>query len=107
MQLTSFAWQAGAGSGADEPLRKLCGRVLAVLYERDSRRAFTRQTEWLIADKKLAQAFDKEVMDDASSERETRALNAMKTMPHVLPFERRVVSTSARSAERLVACLLF
>ena len=82
--------------------------MLAVLYERDSRRAFTRQTEWLIADKKLAQAFDKEVMDDASSERETRALNAMKTMPHVLPFERRVVSTSARSLLRsLIACLLF
>ena len=79
-----------------------------MLYERDSRRAFTRQTEWLIADKKLAQAFDKEVMDDAASERETRALNAMKTMPHVLPFERRVVSTSARSLLRgLIACLLF
>ena len=84
-QLGFLLFWSSAGTHG-ENLQKLCAQFLAVLYERDSRRSFTRPQEWLIADTKLAKAFEKEVMQETS-----RALQIMRHMPHVLPFDRRVL----------------
>ena len=64
-------WNTSAsGARGDEALRLLCTRLLAVLFERDSRQAFTASEDWFIADRRLAKEFDKEVMQETD-----RALN--------------------------------
>jgi hypothetical protein len=64
-------WNANAlGARSNEALRVLCTRLLAVLFERDSRQAFTLPEEWFIADRRLAKEFEKEVMQETD-----RALN--------------------------------
>jgi hypothetical protein len=44
-------WNASAAGKQDETLRSLCTRLLGVLFERDSRRAFTAPEDWFIADR--------------------------------------------------------
>eukprot|EP01043_Picozoa_sp_COSAG02_P031859 COSAG02_NODE_2100_length_9827_cov_18.167352_5_plen_75_part_00 len=64
-------WNANAaGARGNEAIASLCTRLLAVLFERDSRQAFTSPEDWFIADKRLAKEFDKEVMQESD-----RALN--------------------------------
>ena len=58
-------WNISAsGARGDGALRSLCTRLLAVLFERDSRQAFTASEDWFIADRRLAKEFDKEVMQE-------------------------------------------
>eukprot|EP01043_Picozoa_sp_COSAG02_P046103 COSAG02_NODE_4283_length_5550_cov_3.230050_5_plen_145_part_00 len=81
-------WSASAaGARGDEVLKPLCTRLLAVLFERDSRQAFTSPEDWFVADRRLAKEFDKEVMQESA-----RALNV------------RVVSTTLRVLGLAVCC---
>jgi hypothetical protein len=81
-------WSASAaGARGDEVLKSLCTRLLAVLFERDSRQAFTSPEDWFVADRRLAKEFDKEVMQESA-----RALNV------------RVVSTTLRVLGLAVFC---
>ena len=79
-------WNAPAAATADptDAIRPLVTKLIRLLHERDSRRSFTDPRTWGVADKKLAQELDKEVMAETA-----RAQVIMSTMPHVLPFERR------------------
>jgi hypothetical protein len=52
---------------AEEAIRQQVTKLLAVLYERDSRREFVPQSQWLVADRKLSKEFEKEVMAEVRS----------------------------------------
>lgn len=59
-------WNANAAAArGNEVVRSLCTRLLAVLFERDSRQAFSSPEDWFIADRRLAKEFDKEVMQES------------------------------------------
>lgn len=70
-------WTANAAR-SNEGLKLLCTRLLGVLFERDSRRAFVAPEDWFIADRRLAKEFDKEVMEESDRALNVRAASTSK-----------------------------